>query len=292
MMKKRISTLLLALCLFLMSACALADTQDRAGNPIAIPDTVNTIVSLAPSITRVIVDVGLAERLVAVDTYSLGIEGVPAEVAAFDMMVPDVEQLVALFPDVVLVSSMMLVDGDDPLKTLSDLGICVAYIPSSNSIADILADVLFIGQVTGAPEAAQALCDTFTAAMDSLPAETDVPVSVYFEISSLPSLYSLGNDTFLNEMITLLGGQNIFEDQTGWLVASEEAIIAANPEIIFTNEDWLEGAVDNILARAGWENISAVQNGRVYLINSDASSQPNHRIMEALEQMAEAFRVQ
>ena len=292
MMKKRISTLLLALCLFLMSACALADTQDRAGNPIAIPDTVNTIVSLAPSITRVIVDVGLAERLVAVDTYSLGIEGVPAEVAAFDMMVPDVEQLVALFPDVVLVSSMMLVDGDDPLKTLSDLGICVAYIPSSNSIADILADVLFIGQVTGAPEAAQALCDTFTAAMDSLPAETDAPVSVYFEISSLPSLYSLGSDTFLNEMITLLGGQNIFEDQTGWLVASEEAIIAANPEIIFTNEDWLEGAVDNILARAGWENISAVQNGRVYLINSDASSQPNHRIMEALEQMAEAFRVQ
>lgn len=289
---KKIVCVWLLIALVLGSGLTLAEMprEDRAGNPIAVPETVETIVSLAPSITRVIVDIGLGEKLVAVDTFSEGIEGVPENALVFDIMTPDAEQIVALSPDLVLLSSMTLVDGQDPLAMLLELEICVAFIPSSDSIEGILEDTLFIGTVAGNVEGAQALCDTLTAAIEAYRVETDTPVSVYFEISPMPYLYSFGSDTFLNEIIELLGGRNIFADQISWISVSEEAVIAANPAIIFTNADWQEDAVGEILGRAGWESVEAVENETVFLIEADASSQPNHRIVIVLEAMAEAMR--
>lgn len=291
-MRKSWLSMLLALCLLLACAPAVAQTpaEDRAGNAIALPETVQTIVSLAPSITQVITDLGMADKLVAVDTYSAYLEGVPEGLPAFDMMVPDMEQLIALAPDVVLVSGMSLLEGEDPFAKLAEMGVCVAYVPSSASIDGILADTLFIGQVIGDEAGAQALNDALTNAIETYRVETDTPVPVYFEIGAEPQLYSFGTDTFLNEMIELLGGRNIFDDQEGWIVASEEAVLAADPAVIFTNEGWKDAPVEDILAREGWADIAAVANGKVFEIDGDASSQPNHRIVIALEEMAEALK--
>ncbi|HIQ62125.1 MAG: ABC transporter substrate-binding protein [Christensenellales bacterium] len=291
-MKKTVTAWILALVLLCVGAFALAEepvVQDRAGNPITLPETVERVVSLAPSITQVIADLGLGDTLVAVDQYSQGIEGVPEDVLTFDIMTPDAEQIIALDPDLVLLSGMTLSDGSDPLAQLTELGICVAYVPSSESIDAILEDNLFIGEILGNPEGAQALNDRLTEAIEALRVETETPRRVYFEISPAPYLYSFGTGTFLNEMIALLGGVNIFADQTGWLSVSEEAVIAADPEIIFTSAEWAEDPVGEILARDGWADVTAVREGAVYLIDEDAASQPNHRIVLALEEMAEAF---
>lgn len=292
LVKKRILTVwALLLVLLMVSACAIADApaQDRAGNPIAVPEKVERVISLAPSVTQVIIDLGLSDKLVAVDTYSAGTKGLPEGLPAFDMMAPDMEQIVALAPDVVLVTGLLMLEGVDQLAKLTDLGICVAYIPSSTGIDGILLDTQFVGDVVGDPEGAKALNDELTAAIDALRAVTDTPISVYFEVGSAPSLYSFGADTFLNEMIELIGGKNIFADQNSWLSVSEESVIAANPAVIFTNEVWVEDAVGAIAARKGWENVDAVKNGRIYQISDDASSQPNHRIRIALEEMAAAL---
>jgi len=288
---KKTQALLLCLALLCVSACAMADVpaRDRAGNAIAVPQTVQTIVSLAPSITRVIVDLGMGDRLVAVDMYSVGIEGLPEDLPALDAMAPDAERLIALMPDIVLASGMSLVGEGDALNMLTDLGVCVAYIPSSNSIAGIMDDILFIGQAVGNEEGSLALCDAMTAAIDALRAEASEPVPVYFEIGSMPALYSFGSDTFLDEMITLLGGRNIFGDKQGWLSVADESVIALSPAIIFTNEDWNPNAVQDIISRPGWESVDAVTKGKVFLIDGNASSQPNHRIVLALEEMAKAF---
>lgn len=280
--------LLLMLCL---SACVYAENsiQDRAGNTITIPDTVNAIVSLAPAITSVLVDVGLSDKLVAVDTYSAMTIDLPQDIMQFDMMAPDLEQIVALSPDLVLVSNMTLVDGKDALYGLADMGIQVAFIPSSASIQAIIEDVRFIGLLVGRQDEAEALC---TPLLDSIAAhqtDTDNLVSVYFEIGSSPAFYTFGSDTFLNDLIEIVGGQNIFAERSGWLSVSEEAIIAFAPDIIFTNEEWVENATEAILARPGWQDIPAVQNGNVFFIDNNASSQPSHHVVEALNAMAEAI---
>lgn len=286
---KRMIAWLLALALACTGGLALAaPAQDRMGNPIDLPETVGAIVSLAPSTTQVLADLGAADRIVAIDTYSLGTKDLPEGLPAFDMMAPDVEQLIALSPDVVFVTGMMLVEGD-PLQQLTDMGIAVAYIPSSNTIADIQEDILFIGEVVGDAEGAARLVQDMQAQIDLLRVETDEPIPVYFEVGAEPGLYSFGAGTFLNEMIELVGGKNIFADQEGWLSVSDESVIAADPQVIFTNDYMGEAAAEGILARTGWEEVSAVKEGRVFYIDSDASAQPNHRIVEALKQMAEAM---
>lgn len=290
-MKRTLTAWILVLMLVLTALPALADmpTEDRAGNPIAVPETVETIISLAPSITQVLIDLDVADKIIATDTYSAGTKGLSEDLPAFDMMTPDMEQMVALAPDLVFVSGMSLADGDDPFTKLTDVGICVAYIPSSDSIDGILQDDLFIGQLVGNEEGAAALNQTLTEGIDDLRVETDAPVRVYFEISPAPYLYSFGSGTFLNEMIELLGGVNVFADQEGYISVSDEAVIAADPQIIFTNVNWEPDAVGAIIARPGWEGVDAVANDAVYLVDADASSQPNHRIILALEEMAKAF---
>lgn len=291
-MKKSVIAWMLAMLLLLAGTGVLAEmpTVDRAGNPIAIPEEVNTIASLAPSITQILVDLGMQDKIVAIDTYSAKSKDLAEGLPAFEMMAPDMEQLIALAPDLVLVTGMSLADGNDPFVALTEVGIAVAYIPSSDSIAGILEDNLFIGAVVGNEEGAQALNDTLVSAIDTLRVETDTPTSVYFEISPAPYLYSFGSGTFLNEMLEILGCKNIFADQEGWLSVSDEAVIAADPEVIFTNVNWEPDAVGSILAREGWESVSAVENSRVYMVDSDASSQPNHRIVHALEEMAAALK--
>lgn len=290
-MQKRFTTWLLVLVLALSAIPALAEmpAQDRAGNALALPGTVERVISLAPSITQVILDIDKGDLLIAVDTYSAGTQGLPEGLPAFDMMAPDLEQMIALTPDLVFVSGMSLSGGDDPFAKLADLGIAVAYIPSSGSIDGIMADTLFIGQALGNEEGAQALNDTLAQAIDAVRAQADTPTPVYFEIGSTGTLYTFGSDTFLNEMIEILGGRNVFADQASWLAVSDEAVLAAAPQIIFTNEDWKEDAVADILVREGWDSIPAVQDGKVFLIGGDVSSQPNHRIVYALEEMAKAF---
>ncbi len=291
MNRKALTAWTLAIALILMSGLAVADvpTMDRAGNPIVCPEKVERIVSLAPSITQVLMDLGMTDKLVAVDTYSSGSTGVPKTLPAFDIMAPDMEHIVALSPDLVLVSGMMLVSGENQLSKLPELGICVACIPSSESIEGILKDTLFIGELAGDKERAKALNDELVKAIDTLKAGTDEPVRVYFEIGSTPGLYSFGSETFLNEIVELLGGKNIFSDQKSWLSVSDESVVAADPQIIFTNENWNPDAVASIVSRPGWDVVSAVKNGNVYMIDADSSSQPNHRILLALTQMSEAM---
>lgn len=264
-------------------------TQDRAGNPISVPENVRSIVSLAPAITQVLVDLGLEDRLVAIDTYSaqvLQINGI----IEMDMMAPDIERIVSLSPDLILASNMTLVNDPDSLLYLSESGSPIVVIPSSSSIEAIVEDVRFIGALVGKAAEADALCAPLFSAIERLSVQMDDPIPVYFEIGSSPALYSFGKDTFLNELIEILGGQNIFAAQSGWLNVSEEAIVAAAPEIIFTNEGWVGDAVSLIMQRPGWESVPAIKNGKVFLIDDNITSQPNHHIADALEAISEAFR--
>lgn len=60
--------------------------------------------------------------------------------------------------------------------------------------------------------------------------------TVYFEIAAAPYAYSFGSKTFLNEMIELIGAENILASQEGWLSVDTESVIATNPDVIMTND--------------------------------------------------------
>ena len=257
-----------------------------------MPETIDSIAVLAPSITETLVALGHGDQIVACDSSSASLSGLPADLLTLDLMQPDMEQLAALTPDVLFVSNMTLYDQESPYQQLIDLGVCVICVPTSDSIADIQSDLAFIASVFGEEEKGQAMIDEMQAELDRI-GEIGKSITdkkkVYFEISAAPNLYSFGSGAFLNEMLELIGAENILAEEQGWLPVDSETVVAANPDVILTNVNYVEDPVSEILGRSGWENITAVSTGQVYYIDNLASSLPNQNIVKALDQMAQAI---
>ena len=289
-MKKTI-VLFLTLLLTSGSAVMASPTEDRAGEPIRLPDKIETIISLAPSTTRVLTDLGLQEKLIAVDTYSAGYQPELAALPEFDMMTPDVEKLAEMEPDVIFITGMSLSGGSNPYQALIDLGIPVVGIPTSNSIEAIREDVLFIGECVGETDGAQALVDEMQAEIDEIAAigaTIEDKKTVAVEVSALPQLCYAGGDTYINEMIEIIGAENAYGESDPWASVTEEAAVETNPDVILTCTSYLPDPVGEILSRKGWENVTAIADKAVFQLDEESVNQPNHHITKALREMAEA----
>ena len=266
-------------------------TTDPSGAEVSIPDSIDSIVCLSPAVNEVLIALGVGDSLVAYDTQSVGLEGIPADLPALDMMQPDMETLASLKPDVLFVSNMTLYDQTNPFQQLIDMGVCVLCVPSANSIAEIESSLSFIAAAVGKSAEGDALIGGMQAELDRIAAigeSITEKKTVYFEIGAAPNLYSFGSGVFLNEMIELIGAENILADQEGWLAVEGETVASANPDVILTNVNYLDDAVGEILSRSGWEGVSAIQNKQVYYIDNMSSSLSNHNIVKALDEMAKA----
>lgn len=273
---------------------AALPTTDPSGASIVIPDQVDSVVALAPSICETLVALGVEEKITGYDLQSVGIAGLPENVPTFDTVNPDVEQLAALAPDMLLVSNLSLYDQEAPYQPLIDAGVCVICVPTSESVEGVRSDIRFLAAALGVPEEGERVVGEMDAELtrlsdlvSSIPEEERK--SVYFEISPAPYLYSCGSGTYLHEMIELAGGKNVLSDQNGWLSVEGETVVAANPDVIFTNVNYTDAPVEEILGREGWAGVSAVTNQNVYYIDNMASSLPNQNIVKAVEQMAQAL---
>ncbi len=267
-------------------------TKDPQGNDIKIPENINAIAAMAPAIVEILVELGLGDKIVAIELASVGIEGVREDAMVFDMMAPDVEKLISLKPDILFASTISQLGGsEDPFKPLQDVGICVAYIPTSNTIEDIKNDIMFIAKATKTADKGRMLIDNMEKEIEKISniAKTITEKKkVYFEIAAAPTIYSFGKGVFLNEMIELVGAENVFADQTGWMSVAPEVAVATDPDVILTNVNYIEDPVAEIKSRDGWQDMKAIKNGAVYYIDNMASSLPNHNIIKALWQIAKA----
>lgn len=292
-MKKRIIAIVMTMFMFIMAGCSQnkeREITDREGTKVNIPNKIEKIISTAPSNTEVITELGLKDKLVAVDTYSSDVDGISKELTKIDFSNPDAEAIIGLDPDIIIASGHNKTgSSEDPFKLVKEAGIPVVYIPSSESIQGIYEDIEFIANVLNVESKGNELVNSMKSKIDEIgkigKTITDKK-SVYFEISPSPSLFTFGQGTFLNEMIEIIGAKNIFDDEKGWISPSAESVITKNPDIIFTNVNYIENPIKEIETRDGFENINAVKNNKVYQIDSNASSRPSQNIILALEQMA------
>jgi iron complex transport system substrate-binding protein len=254
------------------------------------------IISTAPSNTEIIIGLGLGDGIIAADKYSLGLPGLPAGVREIDFFYPDQEAVLGLSPDIIISSETNAYGGGgNPYGPLEDLGIKLLFIPTSRSIADIKRDIGIIAGALGAAERGEELVKTMEGEIEevaeigrSLAGPSFKPKTVYLEISPFPDPVTAGRETFLNEMLEIIGAVNVFADRTGWIAPGAEAILERDPEVILSNVNFLDDPAGEIKARPGFAGISAVQEGRIYIIDADSSSRPSQRITLALRQMARA----
>jgi len=285
----------LLILLILFSSCSAdkgKEIIDRSGRPVLIKESINRIISTAPSNTEIIVDLGMADKLVAIDRYSRNVSGIPDGLALIDFTYPDAEVILALQPDIIIASGHNVTgSGEDPFKLLRDMGISVAYISMSKSINDIYEDINFVADVLQVKDRGDELIDSMKARIAEISEKTmlvQLKRSVYIEISAAPEMITFGRDSYINDMISVIGAQNIFGNDMWIVFPSAEAIITRNPDIILTGVDYLDDPIAEIKNRHGFRFINAVMNNRIYRIDTDSLVRPSSRIIPALEQMARA----
>ena len=302
MIKIRTTALFILLAFTLsMAACTPADdTSEPVTTTVQTEtdeqDTVIEelrLVSTAADITEILDGLLLSESIVAADSYSLGIGNVDPEVCTLDYTNPDVETIISLEPDVVFVSGSSTDGTVDPYSALSDAGVNVVYIPTAESISGIIDNIELIAENTGAEDKAEELTASIDEAVADAKARAESlggeKVSVYFEISAAPWFYSFGSNTYLDEIISICGGENIYSEETGWISNTEESILAANPQVILTNVMYDGYDYNEIYSREGWDTIDAVVNHRVYSIDANASSRGSQNIVKAIEEISLAI---
>ena len=263
-------------------------TTDRYGFDITLPDEINTIVALGASNVEILVGLGLANKIIAVDMFAADVSGLPSGISAeLNMMGLDMEYIIDMVPDLVLVTGMTRVGGEDPLYAVSAAGISVVFIPSSESIAAVMEDIRFVAAVMEVYEEGEAILSTMQTDIDeivSIAATIAQTRTVYFEI--FPG-WSLGTGTFIHEMIELVGATNIIADQAGWVEVSVEIVLEANPDVILTATDFLDDPIADIMERPGFDTITAVQNNDVFQVDGNSSMRPSQNITRSLREIAQ-----
>ena len=78
-----------------------------------------------------------------------------------------------------------------------------------------------------------------------------------------------------------------FYNEEGWITVTDEAVVAANPDIIITNQNWDGYDYTEILSRDGWDAIDAVKNNAVYQVDANATSRASQNVVEGIKEIAQ-----
>jgi iron complex transport system substrate-binding protein len=280
-MKRMLKHLAILACtlLALPALAALQVTDDR-GTVVSFDRAPQRIVSLLPSLAETVCELGHCQRLVGVDRYTNWPESVKALPQVGGGLDPNIEQIVALRPDVVLMATSSRA-GD----RLRALGVkVVALEPKTH--ADVQRVMLKIGQLLEVQDAQRiwrAIDAAVMAAAQSLPAGVR-GTRVYFEVN--PGPYAAGESSFIGETLTRLGVKNIVPASLGpFPKLNPEYIVRANPDLIMVGER----SVDGMTQRPGWHSLRAMRGQHVCVFPADESDtlvRPGPRMAEGARIMA------
>ena len=264
------------------TAHALQVTDDR-GVPMTFAQPPQRIVSLLPSLTESVCGLGQCQRLVGVDRYS----NYPASVRALPQvgggMDPNIEAIVALRPDVVLVSSK-----SRSTERLESLGLRVVALETKTHadvrrVLRVLGGLLDVPDAQGADRLWRDIDSAVFAAAQSLSADAR-NLRVFFEVGQ--GQYGAGEASFIGETLSRLGAKNVIPAKLGaFPKLSPEFIVRANPDVIFSSN----ASMPAMAMFPGWRNLTAVKNQRVCIFDrqdSDVLVRPGPRMAEAARLMA------
>ncbi|MCM3722014.1 ABC transporter substrate-binding protein [Solibacillus isronensis] len=261
---------------------------DDRGVEVTFDEVPEKIISLQPSNTEILFELGVGEQIIGATEFDTYPEAAQEIERVSTSTVINAERIVELDPDVVIAYT---IGEETQITQLEDAGLKVFVIASAATFDDVYSDIIQLSEVMGVEHKGEEVVADIKAQIDTVQEKTatlDTKKKAYYEVSPAPDLWTTGSSTFQQEIMDHANVENIFADQTSWISVTEEDVITRNPEIIITPATYLENAVDEILGRTGWDKIQAVTDQAVYLVDGDIMSRPGPRIGEAVEIMAQS----
>ncbi|WP_078596961.1 ABC transporter substrate-binding protein [Evansella clarkii] len=266
-----------------------AEVEDARGENISLEEKPERVISILPSNTEIIYALDAWDQLVAVtsnDDYPPEAGDLPT---VGDMVI-DVEAVLEQEPDIVLAG---LINDLDAVGQIEDAGIPVFVAEDPNDfpgVYELIEDIgLLLGQQENAAEIVNDMEERLNAVKETGESISEEDrVSVWVEVSPSPDIFTTGSGTFMDEILTIIGAENVAGEEDGWVAYTEEDAVLANPDVIITTYgSYTENSKEQILERSAWQDVSAVQNERVYDIEANLVSRQGPRLIEGVEQLAE-----
>ena len=239
------------------------------------------IVSLAPSLTEILFELGVEEQVVGVTNYFIDPSPAQPKERIGDFFNPNLEKIVTLKPSLVIAEHW---PSSRTVPRLRAFGVQVLELPSPTSLEEIYQTIREVGKVVDRSQRAEAIIDNMEKRLQAVKesaAQLSPRPTVYIEVD-LPT-WTIGKKSFITEAFYLCGARNVFDDvEKGALQASKETIISRNPDIILT----YTVSASVIRERPGWDQIKAVQQGRILDdFDRELLSHGNHRLIEGMEKL-------
>lgn len=260
--------------------------EDMMGREIALSGPATRVVALTASDCEILYAVGAGDLLVGRGAYC----DYPEEVLALPVVesgyTMNVEQIIALAPEVVLMGTMA--QSTEQVEALEAAGVKVV-VSDAQDIAGVYEAIAMIGRLAGkaaeAAELVQSMQGEFARIAALVPEGGEK--TVYFEVSPLEyGLWTAGSGTFMNELAEMLGVRNAFSDVDGWAQISAEQVIERDPDYIVTIAMYFgEGPTpeEEILAREGWQEMRAIAGKAVLNADSNEIARPGPRLVLAAQ---------
>jgi iron complex transport system substrate-binding protein len=287
--------LLIAHCSLLIAFLANAQTYpitltDKLDRAVTLEAEPERVISMLPSHTETLCAIDACDKLVGVDDFSNypeQVNGLPklgGGLTGYDGG-PDVEAIVALEPDLVLVS-----EYGELAQLLEQAGLTV-YAGSPTTYEDTFVYFDIIGQLVNKEIEATLLADKVQKDIEAVAGlvSSAEPVNVYYEIDTTP--YSVGPNSFIGVLLAKAGGQTIVTAEQGdFPQLDPEFIISSDPEVIILSDAPSGESLETLQARPGWENLQAITNNKVFGLTNeqnDVANRPGPRIAEVVRLFAQ-----
>ena len=289
-MTKKLVSLFLALVMAFSLTAAFAESTavtvtDMAGREITLDAPATKVVALTASDCEIIAALGAEDTLVGRGEYCDYPESVLEVPAVQSGADTNLEQIIALEPQVVVMAKMA--QTEEQVAALEKAGIRVV-VSDAQDIEGVYTAIRLIGALVGRNDEAEAMVADMQSTFADIAAKSEnTGKTVYFEVSPLQwGLWTAGKGTFMDELATMCGLTNAFADVEGWAEISEEQVLERDPDYIVTISMYYgEGPtpVEEIKSRTGWDTLKAVQNDAIFNADSNEVSRPGPRLKDAAE---------
>jgi iron complex transport system substrate-binding protein len=249
------------------------------------------IISLSPSATEIFFSIGADKQILLVDSLSNFPKKAPiSEISAFE---PNVEAIVGKKPDLVLLS-VDSVKSNDVRNALIKLNVPVLMEKAPTTLKDVYAEIKVLGRVTNKQSQAAALSKKMAKDIKLIlaTAKKSKGVRIFHELDD--TYYSVTSDTFIGRVYKDFGVINVADaaagaDSYGYPQLSAEYLLKSDPQAIFLADAQYGVTPESVSKRAGWSQISAVKNNKVFALPADIPSRWGPRLVDFYRAIAKAL---
>ena len=273
-------TRLLGLGLVLMLGVACAERHaasndqhpvvDDFGDTLRIDSAATRIVSLNPTTTEILFAIGAGSKLVGRTKWDSWPDSAKLVPDVGDALRPNVEAVLAKKPDLVLLYASN--DNRTAAAQLRASGVRVASF-KVDSIAEFERSTLLIGRLTGNEDRARNVVDSVRATLERVRAATaSLPrMTVFYHTWEKP-IITIGGQSFLNELVEIAGGRNVYGDMAAVSpIVTMEDIVARNPDVALVGPLTAKSMLSSKL----WQVVPAVKNRKVFAYDTNVVGRPS-----------------